>query len=75
MKKVKHYLAAAMSVTLLTSGCATAGGVTGGGSSGNVNNTVYQTHRMVQNIEQNLTGSVSTLTRTTAEIATRIDAP
>lgn len=74
MKKVKHYMAAALSVTMLTSGCATAGGVTGGGSSGNVNNTVYQTHRMVQNIEQNLTGSVSTLTRTTAEIAARIDA-
>ncbi|MFP6583879.1 MAG: tol-pal system protein YbgF [Candidatus Hydrogenedentota bacterium] len=73
MKKVKGYLAAGLSVALLTSGCATAGGISGGGSSNQLSNTVVQTHRMVQNMEQNLTGSVSTLTRTTAEIAARLN--
>ena len=73
MRKMKRYLVASLSVSLLTSGCATAGGISSGGSSSQLSNTVYQTHRMVQNMEQNLSGSVTTLTRTTAEIAARLD--
>lgn len=73
MQNMKRYLIASLSVSLLTSGCATAGGISSGGSSSQLSNTVVQTHRMVQNMEQNLTGSVSTLTRTTAEIAARLN--
>jgi len=72
MRKGNGFSAVALSMVLLSSGCATAGGSPAGGSS-QMQNTVYQTHRMVQNLEQNLTGSVSTLTQTTAEIASRID--
>jgi tol-pal system protein YbgF len=72
MRKGQGLAVVALSVAMLSSGCATAGGSTGGGSS-QLQNTVYQTHRMVQNLEENLTGSVSNLTQTTAEIAARID--
>jgi tol-pal system protein YbgF len=74
MMKDHQYMFAALSVSLLATGCATAGGVTsGGGGSSQLSNTVYETHRMVQNMEQNLTGSVSTLARNTAEISARIE--
>ncbi len=71
MLKGKCVAALAMSVALLSSGCATAGGSPTGSSQ--LQNTVYETHRMVQNLEQNLSGSVSNLTQTTAAIAARLD--
>ncbi len=68
MLRANGFAVAALSVALLSSGCATAGGAPAG-SSGQVQNTVYQTHR----IAQDLSGSVSTLTQTTAAISARID--
>lgn len=70
MRRGKGFASVALSMALLSSGCATAGGVSPTGGSGQVQNTVYQTHRMVQNLES----SVANLTQTTAEISSRMDA-
>lgn len=67
MRKGNEFSVLALSFVLLSSGCATAGAPAGG--SGQLQNTVYQTHRMVQE----LSGSVTTLTQTTAEISARMD--
>jgi tol-pal system protein YbgF len=67
MRKGNGFAVAALSVALLSSGCATAGGAPSGSTQ--VQNTVYETHRIVQD----LSGSVSTVTQTTASISARMD--
>lgn len=59
----------AVAAMLLTSGCASAGG-----SSSQLQSTVYSTHRMVQELSQNLSGTVTQLSTTTAELVARIGA-
>jgi tol-pal system protein YbgF len=56
-----------LSTALLTSGCATAGG-----STSQLESAVYQTHRIVQDLDRNLSGSVTRLSETTAELLARI---
>ena len=64
-----HHLNFAVALMLLTSGCASAGG-----SSDQLRSTVYATHRMVQDLNQNLSGTVTQLTSTTAELVARLGA-
>ncbi len=63
-----YHLKLAVAVVLLTSGCASAGG----GSQ--LQSTVYATHRMVQELNQNLSGTVTQLSSTTAELVARLGA-
>jgi len=57
-----------LSTVLLTSGCATAGGTTS-----QLESAVYQTHRIVQDLDRNLSGSVTRLSETSAELLARIE--
>ena len=66
--KLRH-LTLAVAVMLTTSGCASAGG-----SSDQLRSTVYATHRMVQDLSQNLSGTVEQLSGTSAELVARIGA-
>ncbi len=54
---------------LVFPGCATAGP-----SSDDLRSTVFATHRIVQGLEANLSGTVSKLSETTASLTTRLDA-
>ena len=58
-----------VTVMLATTGCASAGG-----SSDQLRSTVYATHRMVQDLNQNLSGTINQLNGTTAELVARIGA-
>ena len=62
------------SLALIVASCATTGG--GGSIGGNdpVRSTVYETHRLVQNLERELGGSVERLNETTADLLARIEA-
>ena len=64
-----YHLNFAVALMLLTSGCASAGG-----SSDQLRSTVYATHRMVQDLNQNLSGTVTQLSSTTAELVARLGA-
>jgi tol-pal system protein YbgF len=57
-----------LSTALLASGCATAGG-----STSQLESAVYQTHRIVQDLDRNLSGSVTRLSETSAELLARIE--
>jgi tol-pal system protein YbgF len=63
------YVASTVVLTL-ASGCAS----TGGGGGGQMQNTVYATHRLVQNLDRNLSGSVNKLNETTADLVARVEA-
>jgi TolA-binding protein len=65
---MRRYLIAG-SVLLLPvlAGCATTGG-------DDMMNTVYNTNRIVRNLEQNLTPTVNKLNQTTADLGARVDA-
>ncbi len=58
-----------LAIAMMTSGCASAGG--GGGNQ--LENTVYATHRLVQNLDKNMGSSVTKLNETTAELLARIE--
>ena len=60
-------------IALTHTSCATAGGRVGTGGSDPVRSTVYDTHRMMQNLEESVTTSVSRLNETTAELLVRIE--
>lgn len=62
-----HHVGLALAVMLATTGCASAGG-----SSDQLRSTVYATHRMVQDLSQNLSGTVTQLSGTTAELVARL---
>ena len=64
-----HHLNLAIAVMLVTTGCATAGG-----STDQLQSTVYATHRLVQDLSQEISGTVTRLSDTTAELVTRLDA-
>lgn len=63
-----HHFNLAIAVMLVTTGCATAGG-----STDQLQSTVYATHRLVQDLSQNISGTVTRLSDTTAELVTRLD--
>lgn len=56
-----------LAVITLVAGCATPGGST------QLNSTVYQTHRIVRNLDRNLGRSVNKLNETAAELSTRVE--
>ncbi|HUF19798.1 MAG TPA: tol-pal system protein YbgF, partial [Burkholderiales bacterium] len=60
---------ACVGVVMAASGCAT-----GAPSGDELRNTIYSTHRMVQNLDANLSGTVSDLTQTAATLTARMDA-
>ena len=60
-------------IALTHSSCATAGGRVGTGGLDPVRSTVYDTHRMMQNLEESVGASVSRLNETTAELLVRIE--
>ena len=62
-----RHVGLALAVMLATTGCASAGG-----SSDQLRSTVYATHRMVQDLSQNLSGTVTQLSGTTAELVARL---
>lgn len=64
-----YHLSRVVALMLLTSGCASAGS-----SSSQLQSTVYATHRMVQDLNQNLSGTVAQLSSTTAELVARLGA-
>lgn len=64
-----HLTVISLGAVLATSGCASAGP-----SGDELRNTIYATHRMVQNLDDNLSGTVSQLTQTTADLSARVDA-
>ena len=68
MLKIR-YIAFGLAGTFLLAGCAT---TTGGGST--MENTVYATHRIVQNLDQNLGTTVDQLSKTSADLAARVEA-
>lgn len=69
----RRYMPVASAVLLtLASGCASGAG--GGGGSGQMQNTVYATHRLVQNLDRNLSASVNQLNETTADLVARVNA-
>jgi tol-pal system protein YbgF len=68
MSMRNRYFYLILSVVLLNNGCATAGG-----SSSQLENAVYQTHRMVQDLDRDLSTSLEQLNNITAELVTRID--
>ena len=55
--------------TLVLAGCTTS---SGGGST--MENTVYSTHRIVQNLDQNIGTTVDQLSKTSADLAARVEA-
>ena len=69
-KKAYSYLSMSVAVLML-SGCATAGA---GSNNVSMQTTVEQTHRMVQNMEEDLTRSVNSLSNSTADIVARMNA-
>ena len=58
-------------VLIVLSGCQSAAG---GGGGDQMRSTVYATHRLVQNMDRNLTAAVARLNETSAELVARIDA-
>lgn len=62
-------LTLAMAAILATSGCASAGG-----SSSQMQSTVYATHRMVQDLSENLSGTLDQLNGTSAELVAKLGA-
>ena len=60
-------LACVAALALLASGCAS----TGGGS--HFENTVYDTNRLVRNLDSGLSGSVEKLNETSAELIARVN--
>ena len=68
MKTQVRLSSCVLAVVFATSGCASAGP-----SNDQLRSTVFATHRIVQDLNENLTGSVSRLSGTTAELAARID--
>ncbi|MCH7960089.1 MAG: tol-pal system protein YbgF [Candidatus Hydrogenedentes bacterium] len=62
-----------VAVALIHTSCATAGGRVGMGGSDPARSTVYDTHRMMQNLEEGVSASVSRLNETTAELLVRIE--
>lgn len=60
-------LTLAMAAILATSGCASAGG-----SSSQLQSTVYATHRLVQDLSENLSTTVEQLSGTSAELVARL---
>jgi tol-pal system protein YbgF len=60
---------ACVGVIFGASGCAS-----GAPSGDELRNTIYSTHRMVQNLDANLSGTVSDLTQTAATLTARMDA-
>ncbi len=69
----KRYLSVVSAVLLtFASGCASSAGGGGGGSQ--MQNTVYATHRLVQNLDRNLGSSVNQLNETTADLVAQVSA-
>ena len=68
MSKHSGQLALVVSMAMLTSGCATAGG-----STSQLENAVYQTHRMVQDLDRNLSSSVTQLNDVASELVARLN--
>ncbi len=64
-----RHVGLALAVILATTGCASAGG-----STDQLRSTVFATHRMVQDLNENLSGTVAQLNGTTAELVARIGA-
>lgn len=64
-----HFSWLSLGIVLAASGCASAGP-----SGDHLRSTIYATHRMVQDLDENLSGTVSQLTQTTAELTTRLNA-
>lgn len=60
---------ACVGVVLVAPGCASAGP-----SGDELRNTIFATHRMVQNLDANLSGTVSDLSQTAATLTARMDA-
>src|SRR5689334_18701542 len=56
---------------LMFPGCATAGPAAG---TDDLRGTVFATHRIVQDLDANLSGTVSKLSETTASLTSRMDA-
>jgi len=67
-----HTLTCICATLVAVSGCASAG--PGPGSSDQLRNTIYATHRMVQDLDASLSGSVESLSETTADLNARLDA-
>ncbi|MCH7960567.1 MAG: tol-pal system protein YbgF [Candidatus Hydrogenedentes bacterium] len=61
-------------IALTHSSCATAGTRAGMGGSDPARSTAYDTHRLMRNLEESVTTSVSRLNETTAELLVRIEA-
>lgn len=70
MSKHSRGVAIALSTAVVLSGCATGGG---GGSRDQMSTTVYATHRIVRNLEQNLGDSVTKLNETAAGLQSRVE--
>ncbi len=60
---------ACVGVVFVSPGCAS-----GAPSGDELRNTIYSTHRMVQNLDANLSGTVTDLTQTAATLTARMDA-
>jgi tol-pal system protein YbgF len=68
MLQRKFITLACVGAVFVAPGCAT-----GAPSGDELRNTIYSTHRMVQNLDANLAGTVSDLTQTAATLTARMD--